>query len=1068
MTKPTETLKAYWRSLEDLDGTRPPSHDEFPGLAQTAAPTAMVPATSLARRKFMGILGASTALAGLSTGCVRKPVENIVPFSKRPEDLIPGNPVYYATAYQLGGTVQGLLVESQDGRPTKVEGNPRHSGSVGATDVFAQASVLNLYDPARSRVPHKRGDKGLVATDWETATAELGETFKQLRGKQGEGLAVVVPAISSPSLRDALKNFTTSFPKARVFLDDPTAPVNAVAGVELLAGEGARFTYHLQGARVIFAADADLFATEQDHVRLQREYAQGRQVSGTADAGDMSRLYVVEPHFTTTGAQADERLRMRATQVGAVLVALAKELATAGGRTPPGAEVVLGALPEVTLDDAQSTFVRALAKDLLAAKEARDAHSAVIVGERQPAWAHGLGLLINLMLGNLGSSVRLRHDDTAPKLEPIQALAEALGAGVSTVLCLETNPVYDAPGELGLAEKLAGATVIHHGLHVDETARIAAWHLPASHYLETWGDLEAADATVSLVQPLIAPLHLDASLRGTRSALELLSWIATDADVDGYSLVQSYWRGVLGAMWSDKVWRRWLHDGVVQGVPRSGTNPQLREWGKLSQALAAADFSADKIEVNFHVCPKVADGRYANNGWMQELPHPMTKLTWDNAAYVSIATARKLGLANCDLVTVQVGSRAAQLPVWIAPGQADDTVSVNIGYGRSELGIVANGAGVDVYPLQAGANRWFAAGDVVKFGGKRVIYSTQDWGSLSPAIDTASTVDDLAEGQTNPGRGYPDRPIVRETTVAGFKADEHFAAKGDLMSQDKLVSLWDHNTHPDFGAPALTGPHQWGMAIDLNKCVACNACVVACQAENNIPVVGKSQVANGREMHWMRIDRYYSGAKEDPEAVVQPMLCQHCETAPCENVCPVNATAHSPEGLNDMAYNRCIGTRYCANNCPYKVRRFNFFNFNRDPMNSDEEQLLWNQKNPDVTVRFRGVIEKCSFCVQRIQQAKIEAHVAGEDKVKDGAVITACQQVCPSEAITFGDITDPESKVARLKATVRNYGVLSDLNTRPRTTYLGRIRNPNPELSPPAPAASAPAEPKAAAHSQAH
>ena len=443
----------------------------------------------------------------------------------------------------------------------------------------------------------------------------------------------------------------------------------------------------------------------------------------------------------------------------------------------------------------------------------------------------------------------------------------------------------------------------------------------------------------------------------------------------------------------------------------------------------------------------------------------MTKLTWDNAALVSINTARQLGVANCDLVTVEVegagGKRSVRMPVWIAPGQADGTVSLLVGFGRKGIGIVAEGSGEDVYPLQSSGNRWFGAGTIAKFGGQRMIYSTQDWGSLSPAVDTASTRDDNDPKLKNPGRGYPDRPIIRETTVAGFKADPAFAAKGDLMAPDKLVSLWDHNApDSDLGAPVLTGAQQWGMVIDLNKCSGCSTCVVACQAENNIPVVGRSQVANGRELHWIRLDRYYTGAKEDPAAVMQPMLCQHCETAPCENVCPVAATAHSPEGLNDMAYNRCIGTRYCANNCPYKVRRFNFFNYNIDPMNADEEKLMWMQKNPNVTVRFRGVIEKCSYCVQRIQEAKIQAHVAGQEKVRDGGVVPACQQACPANAITFGDIADKSTKVARARASQRNYGVLTDLNTRPRTTYLGRIRNPNPELAPPPAAPAAPAADK--------
>ncbi|MBA3549620.1 MAG: 4Fe-4S dicluster domain-containing protein [Nannocystis sp.] len=1042
MTKPTETLKTYWRSLEDHDGTRPAIVDEFPGQADIeAAPASLIPATKLARRKFAGILGASTALAGLtSTGCVRKPVENILPFAKRPEDLIPGQPIYYATAYQVGASVLGLLVESQDGRPTKVEGNPRHPNSSGATDMWAQGSVLNLYDPDRCRVPHRLGADGKhTVADWETVTAELGATLKDLRAAQGAGVALVIPTILSPTYRDVLKTFKEKFAKARIILCDPAGASNGIAGAEMVGGPGTRASYHLTGAKVIAAFDSDFIGSEQDHVRLQREYADGRAVVSPEDAANMSRLYAIEPHFTITGAQADHRLRVRGAEVGGLLMALANELfGNQGLRLPPGGEGLLGALPKAELSPEHSKFIAAMARDLNAAKTGRRA-SAVLVGERQPPWAHALAIVINYGLGNGGNTVRLRQDDQEVDTDDLGVLAAGLADGsITQVICLETNPAYEAPGELGLAAALKDKVLAHLGHHVDETGKLAAWCLPASHYLESWGDLEAIDSTISIVQPLIAPLHQ------SRSALEVLAWIATDAELDGYSLVQGYWRAALGAMFSDRMWRRWLHDGVVQGVPRAGGNPTPRDMAGLIAALAKADVArGDNFELNFHLDPKLADGRFANNGWLQEAPHPMTKLTWDNAAYISIETARKLQVENCDLLNITVGGRSLVAPVWIAPGQADDTVSLNLGYGRREIGGVANGAGVDAYGLQAAENPWFVAGaQVAKFGGRRMVYSTQDQGSLDPGVDPASPKDD-SQG-TNPGRGYPVRPIVRETTVEGFKADPDFSQKGDLIAKANLHSLWDLNTHPDLGPPALVGLQQWGMVIDLNKCTGCTACTVACVAENNIPVVGRSQVANGRELHWIRLDRYYTGPKEAPEAVVQPMLCQHCETAPCENVCPVNATAHSPEGLNDMAYNRCIGTRYCANNCPYKVRRFNFFNYNKEPVNDHE--LVRMVKNPDVTVRFRGVIEKCSYCVQRIQEAKIQAHTAGESTVKDGVIVTACAQVCPSRAIEFGDVADPTTRVSQNRASKRNYGVLSDLNTRPRTTYLARVRNPNPEL----------------------
>jgi Fe-S-cluster-containing dehydrogenase component len=1029
MSKPTESLKAYWRSLDDHEALRagverPVSHDEFPGQELSTI--------KVGRRGFVGILGASTALAGLTTGCLRKPVERILPFAKRPEDLIPGEPVFYASAYQVGGSVLGVLVESQDGRPTKIEGNPKHSASQGATDGWTQAAVLNLYDPERTQAPMKRGDAGLVPAGdaetgaWQDAKAGVDAILAKTKGAGGQGVALVLPWTLSPTLRAQTQAFLKAYPKARVFLDDATAPVNAAAALEMLSDRGVRATYHLDTARVVVAVDSDFLATEQDHVRLAREFARLRSPLKPTDG--MNRLYAVGPHFTVTGGAADHRLRLRGGQVGLFLIGLAQALAAAGVQMP--AELV-GVLKGADLGEQASKFTAALAKDLIAARAARGEGSAILVGERQPAWVHGLGLAINNALGNANNTLRLRHDDAALATEDLAALAAGLSGGaISTVLCLGTNPAHDAPGELKLAELLGKAEVVHVGSHVDETAALAAWHLPLSHALEGWGDLEASDGTISICQPLIRPLF------DSKSAVEVLAWWASgslsDDENSSLYLVQGTWRELLGTQFSERRWQQWLHDGVVSGIPRSGVTPMLLGWGKLADAVSrgVGALVNEGFEVNFHLDPKLADGRFANNAWMQELPHPMSKLAWDNAAYLSPATAKELGVQNCDLLSVQVGDRSVKAPVWIIPGQADKTVSIDLGNGRP-FGIIAKGAGFDAYPLQAAANPWFVGGAAVsKAGGQHLIYSTQDHGTLDP------------------GLGYEKRPIVRETTLEGFAKDPAFSQKGDLMKPEDLKSLWDHN-EGDIGAPKLVGKQQWGLVIDLNRCTGCNACVVACQAENNIPVVGKKEVGNGREMHWMRLDRYYSGMDvADPEVVIQPMLCQHCETAPCENVCPVAATSHSPEGLNDMTYNRCIGTRYCANNCPYKVRRFNFHNYNlRVEEDMQQSPLIQMVRNPDVTVRFRGVIEKCSYCVQRINQAKIAAHVAGKDTVEDGGVVTACQQVCPSEALTFGDIADPTTRVAKLRAGARNYGVLTDLLTRPRTTYLGRVRNPNPELA---------------------
>ncbi|MFO7566319.1 MAG: 4Fe-4S dicluster domain-containing protein, partial [Enhygromyxa sp.] len=916
-----------------------------------------------------------------------------------------------------------------------------------------------------------------VETNWGDAWAALTETFAQLHGAGGQGLALVVPGSLSPSLRAAQQRFVQTYPKAKVFLCDPTYPINSIRAAEMIAGEGARHYYSLEEAKVIVAVDADFLGVEQDHVRLAREYARNRKLATPGDTDKMNRLYAIEPHLTSTGAQADERLRLPASDIVDFLAALIIELVENHNvPLPDGAERFGSVIRTRGEFDARTKrFIAALAEDLAFQVNKPDAGPgavkrdkvAIVVGERQPPLAHGLGYLLNSMLHsatvNPPGTLRFSHRLDNVPYESLAQLAEGLDKGtITTVMCLGSNPAYEAPGALAMAEKLGKAKLlIHAGTHLDETGQIAHWHLPMSHYLEAWGDLEAIDGAVSIQQPLIAPIH------DTRSALEILAmliphqdaasgeWALSSVEKPGDKLVREYWNGEIKAgskmsaapgELADKTWRRWLHEGLVSGIPRSPSLLRPNKWQPFADLLVARQVEDSQFEINFHLDPKVLAGEFSNNAWMQELPHPISKLTWDNGAYISAALAAELGVEDGDNLAIKVGSVSIQVPAWIAPGQHDRTVSLTLGYGRRQLGTVAEGAGFDVNPLRVDEARWFAPGEVSRGSGKYELVSTQDYGSLDP---------DGHEG--TPIINFEARPIYREASVADFKKHPEFSKVGDLMPPERLKSPWsryDPETNPTLSVPILHGPHQWGMSIDLNSCISCNACVIACQAENNIAVVGKKEVSNGREMHWIRIDRYYTGPEDNPEAVVMPMLCQHCETAPCENVCPVAATAHSPEGLNDMAYNRCIGTRYCANNCPYKVRRFNFYKYNKDM-----PETLQMQKNPDVTVRFRGVIEKCSFCVQRINAAKIEAHVEGRDKVRDGEVIVACQQVCPAEAIAFGDITDPNSAVSKLKyktkdqdykerkPSMRDYAVLQDLLTIPRTTYLARVRNPNPKLA---------------------
>ncbi len=1061
----------FWRSLQ----ARTKDHDvnadtwkEFPEGAEELE----IPADGVSRRNFFGLIGSGAALAGVSmttTGCIRKPSEHILPFKTRPEDLIPGKPMFYASAFALGGSVEGVVVESHDGRPIKVEGNGNHSGSGGATSLFAQASVLDLYDPDRSRMPMADGK----ISDWGTARAALSKMLESKAAGGGSGMAFVVRDMPSPTNRSLLQGIKQRYPSARFFDGDPMRATNAVAVAELLGGAGARYRYSLDGAKVIASFDADfLGATHPDTTRLSSEWAGTRKVVGPTDP--MSRLYVFEPHLSNTGMMADHRARIRGSQVGDALIALAKALFSGkfeAVTTPEGFSA--DALPAVQLDEGTAAVIGVLAEDLAEAvesdrcKEAAAAaaagaepsryrplcKSAVLVGERQPMWVHALAAVVNSALRNTGTTVRWRLDRSAMPLESLSDLAQGLGAGIDTVVCIDTNPAYDGTSDLGLAEKLASANTIHLGPYRDETGAIAKWHLPISHYLEAWGDAESSDGTISIVQPLIDPLH------DTYSDTELMHLLATGKLDRGSAVLKKYWQGQLGAGFSDKTWRRWLHDGVVAGAPREASIPPLANWEAVAAEVTKGRKVVEGTEVNFHLDPRVGDGRYGNNAWLQELPHPVSKLAWDNAAYVSPSTAEQLGVANEDMVTVAVTEGGSMtLPIFIMPGQAENTVSITIGSGRKILrwddheAVVSKGAGFDANVARTTASAWIGGASVSKAGGTYPLANTQDYGSLKPPAYL---------------NNFKERPIVLEATAEEFSAEPNFVEKANLMDEERLRHLWE--------PPKLTGKQQWGMSVDLNTCTGCLSCVVACQAENNIAVVGKEQVINGRELHWIRLDRYYRAVDpqtrkneswehiDDVEAAIQPMFCQHCESAPCESVCPVAATVHSPEGLNDMVYNRCIGTRYCSNNCPYKVRRYNFFNYNEDIRpggwkvyrQNDEERkelegedawLRQMQKNPDVTIRFRGIMEKCTYCVQRINAQKIEAHVAGKDVVEDGKILTACQQVCPTGAMVFGDIHDPDSAVSKAKRSPRNYAVLRDLNTQPRTTYLARIRNPHPTL----------------------
>ncbi|MBK8480418.1 MAG: Fe-S-cluster-containing hydrogenase [Proteobacteria bacterium] len=1033
------TAPRHWRSLNaegaPIDPAQAAQRDEFPPNA------AQLDLDHVGRRDFLGVMGASLTLAGATlSGCVRKPRELILPFNQRPEDLVPGQPRYYATAAQLTGGVVGLLVESQDGRPTKIEGHPDHPMSRGATDTFLQASVLDLYDPQRLRRT-RLGDRSVSTRERDAALAGLAA---RLERQQGRGLALLLQDLRSPTLHALLGELRARYPHARLYVHDAAQPRQSLAGAALVGLKGARPCYALDRADVVLALDADPLGLEGDVVRQARAFAQRRRLTSPRDG--MNRLYVVEPAFTVTGMNADNRLRLAASQVGGFLADLVAKLAPSLP-APAGAEQLLARLRARAPSAAHQRWIGALAEDLLAHR----GRALIIVGEGQPPLVHALGQLTNALLGSVGQTVSY-YPDLAADCEGIEALAAALRAEtVSSLVIVGGNPVYDAPADLEFGTLLRRVpSTIYLCPTANETAALARWVVPQSHFLEAWGDLRAADGTISVQQPLIAPLF--ASL----SPIELVARLIASKLHDGYTLLRrpatAAYAGLLPAgadeASHERRWRALVHDGQ-RPAELAALSPTY-EWQALATQLAGrpaarptlegSSGSADRdartarpqdaldrpaptdqrLELVFQLDATLYDGRFAGNAWLQELPDPVTKLTWDNAALIGAATARRLGLKSEELIELEHDGRRLQAAVWITPGVAESCVALALGYGRQHSGPVADGRGFNANALRTVDASRFAQGVRLRhLRGHYALACTQDHGTLIEPLT----------GQR--------RPIVQEATLAQYQRDPDFARAAQLLPDAEVKTLlWE--------PPNPTTGRQWGMTIDLSSCIGCNACTIACQSENTIPVVGKERVLNGREMHWIRLDRYFSGESDDALPVTQPMACQHCETAPCESVCPVGATAHSPEGLNDMAYNRCIGTRYCANNCPYKVRRFNFFNYQAE--HDRQNALLAMQRNPDVTVRFRGVMEKCTYCVQRINGARLAAKAAGSDTIADGTVVPACQQVCPTEAIVFGDLNDPRSRVAQLKQRDRNYAVLGDMNLKPRTTYLARVRNPNPKL----------------------
>lgn len=985
----------YWRSLEELGES-----DEFIEMLHREFPReASVLDDGVERRSFLKFMGASLALAGMTAACSRQPDEHIIPFVQPPVELTPGTPLYFATAMPVYGHAVGILAENHMGRPTKVEGNKYHPASLGSTDAQVQASILSLYDPDRSAVALKTG----AITTWENFTAFLDTLLNGpkdglgakigpgLRDQGGAGLRILTGTVTSPTLGAQLIAFLNDLPGARWHQYEPVNRDNARGGARLAFGEPLNTVYQFQNADVVLSLDANFLSEGPGSIRYSRDFAAHRDPDGIN--GAMNRLYVVESTPTVTGAAADHAVHVRPSAVETIARAIARGL----GLDAPGPEP----------DEKHKKFVSALVADLLAHKGT----SLVLAGDAQPPIVHALAHGMNAALGNAGATVYYTEpveSNAEDQLESLRTLVRDMEDGkVDSLIVIDVNPVYDAPADLNFAAAMEKVNHrVHLGLYVDETAVYCHWHIPMAHFLESWGDCRAFDGTVSLIQPLIAPLY------GGKTATELMAAMSGKGGL-AYDILRAHWQQVKGSAGFETFWRESLAKGLIEGSAFAPKEVEARA-NVFSQPQQSS--GPEQLEVAFRPDPTIGDGRWANNGWLQELPKPLTRITWDNAVIISFNLAQQRGLNNFDYVDVTIGDRSVRGQVWIQPGHPDGVITLHLGYGRERGGKVASGAGFNAYAVRTSNTLDYAVG---------------------AELSRVGAGPELARTELHQMLHQHDRPLARVGTLAEYREHPDFAqhvhGAHHNPEMDVLKQIKDHEYDG----------YKWGMVIDLNACTGCGACIVACQAENNIPVVGKDQVARGREMHWIRVDRYYKG--DDPsaelEVVHQPVPCMQCENAPCEVVCPVGATLHSKEGLNDMVYNRCVGTRYCSNNCPYKVRRFNFFEYS--DITTPSKQMMYN---PDVTVRRRGVMEKCTYCVQRINLARIEAKKEGR-KVRDGEVVTACQSACPAAAIVFGDQSDPESRVSRQKKdNPRNYALLAELNTHPRTTYLAKLRNPNPEL----------------------
>lgn len=1036
---PQASSKTFWRSISDLENS--PQYQSFvSGEFKSGAVSEEAPSDN-ARRKFVQIMGASAAMAGLAA--CRKPYQKILPYTRQPEEIIPGKPLYYASAMPFQGVLHPVLIESHEGRPTKIEGNPDHPSSKGATSsgLFEQASILNMFDPDRVQKPMKGGKE----TTWAAVLAAL-------RGLGGKGVAVIAPSTSSPTLLAQKAAFLAKNQANQWVTFDAVGDSAEAMGNQLAFGSAYRNLYRFSKAKTVVSLEADFLApTAQNATSNAREFALSRKMASNKDA--ISRLYVIESGFSMTGGLADNRRALKSSEVSQFAVALAAKLGVAG---------VGGSAGEFSNDK----WVNEIAKDLQANRGA----GVVLAGENQPAVVHALCAAINGVLGNIGTTVEVLdagNGTLTPQFDQLKGLLNAINGGqIGAVVNLGANVVYSAPTDIDVKAALGKVPSFYLAHLNDETAQASQYVLPLTHFIEAWGDGRTFDGVLTPIQPLIAPLN------DAKSEIEVLDMLNNGTTTSGFDLI----KGTAGAANLTKA----LHDGYFEGAGYAQVSPSANT-GAIAGALGQIKPAGKSdLEVVFRPCTKVYDGAFSNNAWVQELPDALTKVVWENVALMHPKTAEKLGLKvelsdgnyYVDRVDVSVGGKKINLPAWVSYGVAENALILNLGYGRKikthrpnaplgffDKGFFGTEKSVDIYGYGALANACGSA--VEQLRTSNGFYSATGV-SISKTDGGYEVVTTQDHGALDWGKGegieeQQKRRIVRTTTVEGYKENPEFTkdhfpefAKEVLEKEGKkedwaeYPALWEKNGNQAANTPeiknSIYAKHQWGMTIDLNSCNGCNACVVACNSENNISMIGKEQVGWGREMAWMRIDRYFVGTQENPGMVLQPMLCQHCENAPCEQVCPVAATSHSPDGINEMTYNRCVGTRYCSNNCPYKVRRYNYFNWTKDI-----PKVTQMVHNPNVTVRFRGVMEKCTFCVQRVREAGIEARKERR-MLKDGEVMTACQQACPAQAISFGNVADPNSQVSQLRKLDRGYEVLAELANRPRITYLARISNPNPNL----------------------